>query len=157
MNKHWLCGTSFSSHCPHFSKGHIKSPLATLKRTVRRSRCLCRRQGGSPLSVDISMLPWIWFNRMAHLIQVTDSSKGDDSNEENIRPQSYFYPDKSWQEETDRRETEETCMCVGDVHTHTHVMPLCAVYYCNRWHIATVTRKYPVFANSIQQPAIWSV
>lgn len=55
---------------------------------------------------------------------------------------------------------DETCMWAGDVHTHTHtrVMPFCAVYYCNHEYIAaTATRKHHVFANSIQQPEIWSV
>lgn len=83
------------------------------------SRCLCCRQGGSPQSLDISVLPWIWFNGMTHLIQVTDSSKGDDSNEEYIRPQSYFYPDKSWQEETDKRERMRHA-CVRGMCTLTH-------------------------------------
>lgn len=63
---------------------------------------------------------------MTHLIQVTDSSKGDDSNEEYIRPQSYFYQDKSWQEEMDKREMDETCMCAGDVHAYMH-MSLCSI------------------------------
>lgn len=45
---------------------------------------------------------------MTNLIQVTGSSTGDNSNEENIRSQSYFYPDKKWQEEADKTETEET-------------------------------------------------
>lgn len=159
MNKCWIFGPSSSSLSPVFSGEHIIFPFCPLykKTTVSRSRCLCCRQGGSPQSGDISVLPWIWFNGMTHLIQVTDSSKGDDSNEEYIRPQSYFYRDKSWQEEMDKRETDETCMCAG-MCVLTHVQHQSgSVYYCNHQHIAATRRKHTVFVNSIQQPEIWSV
>lgn len=55
--------------------------------------------GESPQSLVIGGVPWIWFNRMTNLIQVTGLSTGDNSNEENI--QSQLYPVKKRQEEAD--------------------------------------------------------
>lgn len=64
---------------------------------------------------------------MTNLIQVSGSLTGDNCNEENIRSQSYFYPNEKWREEADQMRTGETnndtllclCMCKSDEYLHT--------------------------------------
>ncbi len=98
--------------------------------------------GGSPQSLVINALPWIWSNRMTNLIQVTGSSTGDNSNEENIRSQSYFYPDEKWQEEADKAETGSVlrvCVCVC---VCVCVKQVCMCLTVGVWSIQTVIHWY---------------
>ena len=106
--------------------------------------------GGSPQSLVISALPWIWFNRMTNLIQVTGSSTGDNSNEENIRSQSFI------QMKSDKRKLTRgrwgrrhsgsllrvcVCVCVWVWLISAHHVECHDAWPCYHWQKATATKN----------------